>query len=65
MKFDWKIVFFFWAFFWFFFLTTTAAPMERSEEFSADHWSLENDMGSWDLIFPFSFDFLCCCYFGV
>ena len=36
---------FFWAFLCFFFSTTTAAPMEGSEEFSADHRSLENERG--------------------
>jgi hypothetical protein len=33
--------------------TTAAAPMEGSEEFSADHRSLENEMGSWALLFFF------------
>jgi hypothetical protein len=44
--------FFFGVFkFCFFTTTATAAPMEGSEEFSADHRSLENEMGSWDLPF--------------
>jgi len=36
--------------------------MEGSEEFSADHRSLENEMGSWDLPFLSSLYFALLCF---